>query len=336
MRIAILGAGAWGTALAIRLSGEHQIHLWSRDAAIVAEIQQTSVNSLYLPGFSIPAIQVTTHLDEAVAASELVLAVVPTAGFRATLEQLATTACSRLIWACKGLEPHTMKLPHQVVADVLGDRLACGILSGPTFAQEVARGLPTALTLASRDEAFARTLAAKLHSPHMRIYSSDDVIGVEIGGAVKNVMAIAAGISDGMGFGNNARAALITRGLAEMARLSLALGGRFDTVMGLAGAGDLILTCTGDLSRNRQVGLQLAAGKPLAQIMAELGHAAEGVHTALELTRLIKTLPVDMPVTAAVCAVLHDNLNPKLAVEALLKRELKPEYRHSPHTTQVV
>lgn len=293
-------------------------------------MQKTAANDQYFPGSKLPStVLATTHIEEAIADAELILAVVPTAGFRATLDKIPKTGFKSLIWACKGLEPNTALLPHQVVEQVFGDDLNCGVLSGPTFAQEVARGLPTALTLASRDEAFARAMAEALHGPQLRIYSSDDVIGVEIGGAVKNVMAIAAGISDGMGFGNNARAALVTRGLAEMARLSLALGGRFETVMGLAGAGDLILTCTGDLSRNRQVGLQLAAGKPLAQIVAELGHAAEGVHTALELTRLIKRLAVDMPVTAAVCAVLHDNLSPKLAVEGLFNRELKPEYTPS-------
>lgn len=330
MRIAILGAGAWGTALAIRLSRYHALHLWSRDGDNVALMRQNLENTRYLPGFSLPpAVHVTSEMAEAVGDAELVLVVVPTAGLRTTLEQLASIGSPSLLWACKGLEPGSTKLAHQVAQEVFGEQFRCGVLSGPSFAQEVARGMPTALTLASRDETFAREAAAALHSSHLRIYSSDDVVGVEIGGAVKNVMAIAAGISDGMGFGNNARAALITRGLAEMARLSLALGGRFDTVMGLAGAGDLILTCTGDMSRNRQVGLQLAAGKPLAQIVAELGHAAEGVHTARELTRLIRGLAIEMPVTAAVCAVLHENLSPKLAVEALLKRELKSEHIHA-------
>ena len=288
-------------------------------------------NVRYLPGFIFPpALQIHDDLAASADGADTILVAVATAGLRVTLEQLAKTGNAKIVWACKGLEPGSAKLPHEVAEEIFSPGTECAVLSGPTFAQEVARGLPAALTLASRREGFARELAASLHIPNLRIYTSDDVVGVEVGGAVKNVMAIAAGISDGMGFGNNARAALITRGLAEMARLSLALGGRFDTVMGLTGAGDLILTCTGDMSRNRQVGLQLAAGKSLPQIITELGHAAEGVHTALELTRLIKSVDVEMPVTAAVCAVLHENLSPKVAVETLLKRELKSEHAAAP------
>lgn len=327
MQIAVLGAGAWGTALALRLGKHHGVRLWTRSGSHAQQMRLTSSNARYLRGFDLPdKLLITDKLHETVDGAELVLAVVPSAGFRETLEALKPLDPPSLIWACKGLEPGTTRLPHQVAEEVFGDRIPCGVLSGPTFAEEVARGLPTAITLASRDAAFAREAAQALHDKTLRIYNSDDVIGVEIGGAVKNVMAIAAGISDGMGFGNNARAALITRGLAEMARLSQALGGGFDTVMGLAGAGDLILTCTGDMSRNRRVGLALAQGKPLGEIIATLGHTAEGVHTALELTRLIKRHNVDMPVTTAVCAVLHDNLDPKRAVEMLLGRELKAEY----------
>lgn len=327
MRVAVLGAGAWGTALALRLSAHHAVSLWTRSTEHAQQLRLSSANERYLRGFSLPnTITISSDLAQATRDAELVLAVVPSSGFRTTLEALEPLSPPALIWACKGLEPGTTLLPHQVVEEVFGDRVPCGVLSGPTFAEEVARGLPTAITLASRNAGFARELAHALHDKTLRIYNSDDVVGVEIGGAVKNVMAIAAGISDGMGFGNNARAALITRGLAEMARLSQALGGGFDTVMGLAGAGDLILTCTGDMSRNRRVGLALAAGKPLAEIIATLGHTAEGVHTALELTRLIKRHDVDMPVTSAVCAVLHDNLDPKRAVEVLLSREPKAEY----------
>lgn len=327
MRITILGAGAWGTALAVRLAPLHAVTLWDRSAQNLVDMRTNAENVRYLPGFRLAtSVSLESNMENAVAGAEVVLAVVPTGGFRAVLERLAAIGTPNLIWACKGLEPTSAKLPHQVADEIFGSRIECAVLSGPTFAQEVARGLPTALTLASRTGRFARELAAALHIPHLRIYSSDDVIGVEVGGAVKNVMAIAAGISDGMGFGNNARAALITRGLAEMARLSQALGGRFDTMMGLAGMGDLILTCTGDMSRNRRVGLALAAGKPLAEIIATLGHTAEGVHTALELTRLLKRYQVDMPVTAAVCAVLHENLDPKQAVEMLLSRQPQAEY----------
>lgn len=334
MQIAVLGAGAWGTALALRLAKYHAVRLWTRSASHARQMRSTSSNERYLRGFELPKnLRISADLRETVDATEMVLAVVPSAGFRETLAALKPLDPPSLIWACKGLEPGSTLLPHQVAEEVFGDRVPCGVLSGPTFAEEVARGLPTAITLASRNADFARDAAHALHDKTLRIYNSDDVIGVEIGGAVKNVMAIAAGISDGMGFGNNARAALITRGLAEMARLSQALGGRFDTVMGLAGAGDLILTCTGDMSRNRRVGLALAQGKPLAEIIASLGHTAEGVHTALELTRLIERHKVDMPVTTAVCAVLHDNLDPKRAVEMLLGREPKTEYlSHAPAT----
>jgi glycerol-3-phosphate dehydrogenase (NAD(P)+) len=229
------------------------------------------------------------------------------------------------VWLCKGFEEGTGELPHQIARGVLGASARVGALSGPSFAEEVARGLPCALTLASHDAAFAREAAALLHGGRMRVYYSSDLVGVEVGGAVKNVMAIAAGISDGMGLGLNARAALITRGLAEITRLGAALGGQPETFMGLAGAGDLILTATGDLSRNRRVGLELARGRSLAEIVAGLGHVAEGVHSAREVLKLARANRVDMPVTEAVCAVLDARLTPAVAVERLLARESKME-----------
>jgi glycerol-3-phosphate dehydrogenase (NAD(P)+) len=230
-----------------------------------------------------------------------------------------------LVWLCKGFEEGSGALPHQVAAQVLGESARVGALSGPSFADEVARGLPCALTLASRDTAFAQEAAAMLHGGRLRVYYSADLVGVEIGGAVKNVMAIAAGISDGLGLGLNARAALITRGLAEITRLGVALGGSPETFMGLAGAGDLILTTTGDLSRNRRVGLRLAKGVPLAQILNELGHVAEGVHSAREVAKLAQAKKVDMPVTEAVNAVLAGKLSAAAAVEKLLSRDPKRE-----------
>src|SRR5205807_3083304 len=217
-----------------------------------------------------------------------------------------------LVWLCKGFEEGSGELPHQIAAAVLGKGARCGALSGPSFAEEVARGLPCALTLASRNATFAREAAAMLHGGRMRVYYSSDLVGVEIGGAVKNVMAIAAGISDGMGLGLNARAALITRGLAEIVRLGAALGGQPETFMGLAGAGDLILTATGDLSRNRRVGLELARGRALREIVAGLGHVAEGVHSAREALRLARANRVDMPVPESVCSVLDARLTPAL------------------------
>jgi glycerol-3-phosphate dehydrogenase (NAD(P)+) len=230
-----------------------------------------------------------------------------------------------LVWVCKGFEESTGKLPHQVVAEVLGHDAPAAALSGPSFADEVARGLPAAVTLAARDAAFARDLARELHQRRLRLYFTDDLTGVEVGGAVKNVMAIATGISDGLGLGLNARAALITRGLAEVTRLGVALGGRQETFMGLAGAGDLILTCTGDLSRNRRVGLALGRGERLDAILAGLGHVAEGVHTAREVDRVAHGLGVEMPITREVCAVLFEGRAPAQAVEQLLARDPKAE-----------
>lgn len=327
MKIAVLGAGAWGTALAINLAARHEVCLWTRNPAQFAEMSEARSNPRYLPGFDFPdSLQVELKLDRALDRVDLVLAVVPTSGFRQVLKQMAALGAKMpLIWACKGFEAGTAKLPHQVVAEELDGKIQCGVLSGPSFAQEVAKGLPTALTLASRDETFAQAMALKLHSLRLRVYSSNDVVGVEVGGAVKNVMAIAAGISDGMGYGYNARAALITRGLAEIGRLGTAMGGRPETFMGLAGAGDLILTCTGDLSRNRTVGLRLAQGQKLDAILAELGHIAEGVHSAGEVLRLAESMSVEMPITQAVCQVLFKGVPPGRAVEALLNREPKAE-----------
>jgi glycerol-3-phosphate dehydrogenase (NAD(P)+) len=331
MRIAVLGAGAWGTALAITLSrsidSSHQVILWARDSVHLAELVSQRVNRRYFPAFPLPdSLRLTSTLAAAVEFAELILIAVPTAGLRETLRRVA--ACEKkipLIWGCKGFETQSAKLPHQVAEEEYAAIAPAGVLSGPSFAQEVAQGLPTALTLASYDEEFARRIAGQLRTPRLRVYSCSDIIGVETGGAVKNVISIAAGISDGMGFGHNARAALITRGLAEIARLGLRLGGRRETFMGLTGAGDLILTCTGDLSRNRRVGLMLAAGHPLQAILTELGHTAEGVHTAGEVLRLSRELNVEMPITKAVCSILHDGVPAKLAVEALLNREPKAE-----------
>jgi len=326
MNIAILGAGAWGTALAIGLSGKHAVTLWTRNAAQVADMAASRA-SAYLPGYALPqSVRLEADLPAALSSTELIISVVPTAGLRPLLREVAAANVSiPHIWACKGFESGTAKLPHEVAQEELGSGVSCGVLSGPSFAQEVAAGLPTALTLASADVNFARSTAAILHSPRLRIYSSDDVSGVEIGGAVKNVMAIASGICDGMGFGYNARAALITRGLAEITRLGLALGGRMETFLGLTGAGDLILTCTGDLSRNREVGLRLARGQGLESILRELGHVAEGVSTAREVARLAEEHDVDMPITRAVCRVLYEGVPAKMAVEELLNREPKAE-----------
>jgi glycerol-3-phosphate dehydrogenase (NAD(P)+) len=321
-RVAVLGAGAWGTAIATVLSSRLEVALWARDAAQAAAIAGTRRNERYLPGIALPR-QVEVEADLAVAldGAELALAATPVAGLREVLPKVRLP----LVWLCKGFEEGSGLMPHEIAAQTMGPQARCGALSGPSFAAEVARGLPCALTLASRDAAFARDTAALLHGGRMRIYYSTDLVGVEIGGAVKNVMAIAAGISDGLGLGLNARAALITRGLAEMARLGVALGGAAETLFGLAGAGDLILTATGELSRNRRVGLELAQGRPLQDILAHLGHVAEGVRSAKEVARLAKAKGVDMPVSDAVNAVLGAKLTPAKAVELLLSRDPKKE-----------
>jgi glycerol-3-phosphate dehydrogenase (NAD(P)+) len=327
MNIAILGAGAWGTALAISLSRRHAITLWARDAAQATSISTARSNQRYLPGCPIPSgVRVEAQLRAAVSAAELVIIATPVAALREVVSRLATFgAGTPLLCACKGFERESARLPHEVLAEAGPAGAAAGALSGPSFALEVARGLPTALTLAAADASFARTTAGALHQSTLRVYYSDDLVGVEIGGAVKNVMAIATGICEGLGLGLNARAALITRGLAEITRLGTRLGGRAETFMGLAGAGDLILTCTGELSRNRRVGLQLARGKTLSEALSELGHVAEGVHSAREVARIAAAHAIDMPITEAVCAVLFQGLTPQSAVQNLLARDPKTE-----------
>jgi len=327
VKIAILGAGAWGSGLAITLSEKHQATLWARDKTLASAIGSERRNTRYLPEVAVPdRVTVTAELRSALDRADVVLVATPTAALREVLESVrAAKFAGPLVWACKGFEQASGKLPHQVAADVLGPRAPCGALSGPSFALEVARGLPTALTLAARDAEFAKRIARELHQPTLRVYYSTDVVGVEISGAVKNVMAIAAGISDGLGMGLNARAALITRGLAELARLGTALGGRAETFMGLAGAGDLILTCTGDLSRNRRVGLLLAQGEPLDAVLKQLGHVAEGVFSARAVESLAAEKNIDMPITRAVCGVLFRGASPREAAQALLARDPRGE-----------
>jgi len=326
MRIAVLGAGAWGTALAIAFAARHEVVLWARDAARVEDMAQARENQRYLPGCAFPeGMKLTSDFSGALAGADLALLAAPLAGLRALLEQLKAVApATPFLWACKGLEAGSGLLPHQVVAAVMG-KVSCGVLTGPSFALEVARGLPTAITLAAADPAFADATAQQLHGGNLRIYANDDLVGAEVGGAVKNVLAIATGICDGLGLGNNARAALITRGLVEITRFGEALGARRETFMGLTGMGDLLLTCTGDLSRNRRVGLLLADGKALPEIATELGHVAEGVPAAREVARRAAELGVDMPITRAVTAVLDGHISPRAAVEQLMARGAKHE-----------
>ncbi|MES1981591.1 MAG: NAD(P)H-dependent glycerol-3-phosphate dehydrogenase [Pseudomonadota bacterium] len=334
MNIAILGAGAWGTALAVSLAPRHRVTLWARDPAQVAAMAASRENQRYLAQITLPdALQLTADLDNVLAGFEpaarpqIILLALPISALRAALRRIAQLPQPvAVIWACKGFEADTGQLPHQVAGETLPSAFPRGVLSGPSFALEVGRGLPTALTLAASDGEFARRTAQSLHHARLRIYSCTDVTGVEVGGAVKNVLAIAAGISDGLGFGHNARAALISRGLAEMKRLGLKLGGSAETLAGLTGAGDLILTCTGDLSRNRQVGMALAQQQALPDILQRLGHVAEGVYTVREVHRMAERLQVTMPICAAVYRVLYEQMPAANAVEELLSRVPNSEF----------
>jgi glycerol-3-phosphate dehydrogenase (NAD(P)+) len=326
VKIAILGAGAWGSALAVSLSSHHAVSLWARSRAD-CETLASQRASRYLPGIAIPrAVEVEGDLARAIARSELVLVATATSGLRETVRAVAALDPSPpLVWACKGFEAQTELLPHQVVAQALPGAARVAALSGPSFALEVARGQPTAVVLASQHLAFASAMAAALNSSRLRIYSNVDVIGVELGGALKNVIAIAAGISDGLELGRNARAALVTRGLAEISRLGVAMGGNPETFNGLAGLGDLVLTCTGDLSRNREVGVRLAQGQTLDAVLQELGHVAEGVFSARAARAHARAHKVEMPVTESVCAVLFDGRGAPEAVERLLARDPRAE-----------
>ena len=334
MKIVVIGAGAWGTALAISAAAHpvgHAVTLWARDAAQVAGMQAVRCNARYLPGIGLPPSLTVAGGDVAALAhtADLVIVATPMAGLRGTLAQLR--GCTAPVaWLCKGFEAATENsgsfglLAHEVRAQAAPDLIA-GVLSGPSFAQEVARAQPTALVAASEHASVRDALVRAFHSPSLRVYANDDIVGVEVGGAVKNVLAIATGLCDGLQLGLNARAALITRGLAEMTRLGLALGARVDTFMGLSGLGDLVLTATGDLSRNRRVGLLLAQGQTLAQAVASLGHVAEGVYCARTVVQRARHLGVEMPISEGVVALLDGKLRPAEAVAALMEREPKGE-----------
>ncbi len=329
MKVTVLGAGAWGTALAMQVSKRHQVTLWARNQLHVSAMREARANHEYLGDYSFgDQLKLEDNLNKALIDADLIVSVVPSSGFRAILKEIkGINAQVPVVWASKGLEPSTAKLAYEVAQEELGSgkTQAWGVLSGPSFAVELVKDLPTAVTVATTTEALAQQVAEALHGGNFRIYTTDDVIGVCVGGALKNVMAIAAGISDGMQFGSNARAAMMTRGLAEMTRFGLALGGKRETFMGLAGAGDLILTCTGEYSRNREVGIRLAQGQTLETILRELGHVAEGVHTAREVANRAQLLGVEMPITHEVNQVLSYGASPKDAVERLLGREQKPE-----------
>jgi glycerol-3-phosphate dehydrogenase (NAD(P)+) len=326
---AVLGAGSWGTALAIQLarSGRPTL-LWGRDGAHLAELERERCNRRYLPDAPFPpGLELQPDLERALARADDVLLVVPSHAFRSMLLAIAPhlRPGMRVAWATKGFELDTGRLPHQVASEVLDQRVPLAVLSGPTFAREVGAGLPTAMTVAATAPEFALELAQGLSGQNFRAYTSDDLIGVEVGGAVKNVLAIGAGISDGLGFGANTRVALITRGLVEMTRLGIALGARPETFMGLAGLGDLVLTCTDDQSRNRRFGLAIAAGTSVEAAQRDIGQVVEGVLAARAVRAVAQKVGVEMPISEQVYRVIYEGVAPLTAVRELMSREIKPE-----------
>lgn len=332
MNIAVLGAGAWGSALASSLaSNQHHVTLWGRDTSLLLSMVKTRVNQTYLPNIQLHENLYFSNDLKNVLRSEqnhlldLIIIATPLSGLRSTCIQIAQLNHSAaVLWLCKGIERDTTLLAHQVAGQVLGKERAYGVLSGPSFAQEVAENKPCALVMASKHESLNQDFAHRLRHSNLRIYHSSDVVGVEIGGAVKNILAIAAGVCDGLNLGLNSRAALLTRGMAEMVRLGAAMGAQQITLYGLSGLGDLILTATGGMSRNRTVGLELAAGRNIDEITGSLGHVAEGVLCAHAMNVLGIKHQIEMPITKAVCAVLN-GLSPCVAVQQLLLREPEKE-----------
>ena len=330
LNIAVLGAGSWGTALAALMARHgHAVTLWGRDAKVAAAIDQQHENTRYLPGIPLPDnLRATTDLAASLQNADLVLVVVPSHAFTETLRQLAPLrpASAGVAWATKGFEPGSGRFLHEVAEDILGPSVPLAVVTGPSFAKEVTLGLPTAVTVHGDDVEFTQQVADVLHGPSFRAYTGNDMLGAELGGAMKNVLAVATGVADGMQLGLNARAGLITRGLNEMLRLAAAIGGRPETLMGLAGLGDLVLTSTGDLSRNRRLGLALGRGQSLPDAVREIGQVVESVQTADEVMRQADRHGIDLPISSAVRAVLHGDLSPAEGLQQLLAREQKPEY----------
>ena len=332
-KVAVLGAGSWGTALAALIARHgHPTVLWGRDPAVASAIDGRHENPRYLPGIALPAgLRATTSLPDALADAGLVLVVVPSHAFAETLRALAPLrpAGAGVAWATKGFEPGSGRFLHEVAGEVLGDGVPLAVVTGPSFAKEVAEGLPTALTVHSDDAGFCQQVADALHGPAFRAYTGNDMRGAELGGAMKNVLAVATGVADGMALGLNARAGLITRGLNEMLRLNIALGGRPETLMGLAGLGDLVLTCTGDLSRNRRLGLALGRGASIADAVREIGQVVESLQTADEVMRLANAHGIELPIAEGVRDVLHGAVTPAEGLARLMARERKAEYPQS-------
>lgn len=328
-KITILGAGTWGSALALYLSRLGQeVNLWSYEPNHIKKMQEERVNTRYLPGLVFPdSLHPIISLKEAITGINDILIAVPSVGFRDTLIKLKPliNQSTRIVWATKGMDLETGQLLHEVAREILGETYSLAVLSGPSFALEVAAGLPTAVVIASKDQTFAQDLLHRFNSTVLRVYSSPDVTGVEIGGVVKNVLAIACGISDGMGFGANSRSALITRGLAEMTRLGISLGAELETFMGLAGIGDLVLTCTDNQSRNRRFGLALGKGKTADEAQREINQVIEGKRNAELVVQLAKQQRVEMPISETVWNILQGKLTPLDAMRLLLSREPKQE-----------
>ncbi|MCR6663970.1 MAG: NAD(P)-dependent glycerol-3-phosphate dehydrogenase [Luteimonas sp.] len=330
LSVAVLGAGSWGTALAALIARHgHATTLWGRDAATIDAIDGRHENPRYLPGIALPdTLRATTDLGVAMHGADLILVVVPSHAFTETLHALAPLRPARagVSWATKGFEPGSGRFLHEVAGETLGPDVPLAVVTGPSFAKEVAAGLPTALTVHGDDAAFAQSVADVLHGPAFRAYTGDDMRGAELGGAMKNVLAVATGVADGMSLGLNARAGLITRGLNEMLRLNIAIGGKPETLMGLAGLGDLVLTCTGDLSRNRRLGLALGRGQPMDEAVREIGQVVESIQTADEVMRLADRHGVELPIASNVRDVLHGDITPAEGLARLMAREQKAEY----------
>ena len=328
--VAVLGAGSWGTALASLLARNgHRTVIWGRDAEQVRAINERHENTRYLPGIPLPdSLRASADLSASVRMADVVLVVTPSHAFGDTVRALAPHRCAGagVAWATKGFEPGSGRFLHEVAAEILGGDVPLAVVTGPSFAKEVTQGLPTAVTVHSDDPTFAQTVAEALHGPAFRAYTGNDMLGAELGGAMKNVLAVATGVADGMQLGLNARAGLITRGINEMLRLNVALGGQPETIMGLAGLGDLVLTCTGDLSRNRRLGLALGRGQSIADAVREIGQVVESVQTADEVMRQAERHGLDLPISALVRRVLHAEITPAEGLRLILAREQKPEY----------
>lgn len=329
----VIGAGSWGTALAIAIARNgHPVLLWGRDPEHMSAMQGSRSNERYLPGLPFPeSLEIAPDFEQALTRAKHVLISVPSVAFSTTLERVKEyiSPGTPVSWATKGLTPETGRFLYDTARDILGAAHPLAVISGPSFAAEVAQDLPTAVTVASKDDGFCQQLAKIMHRPTLRVYTTDDVLGVQVGGTVKNVLAISAGISDGLGYGANARAALITRGMAEILRLAASLGAQTETMMGLAGIGDLILTCTDNQSRNRQLGLAIGRGLTVEQAVAEVGKTVEGMSAAREVLMRAQQAGIEMPIVEQVCKILFEDYDPRHAVQALLCREQKAEIGHS-------